>query len=110
MNSTLYSHPLNYAGGRVVHSYGRLIPHEFPVTNINQILGPDGNGRINCTDSSGAASFIRPGKGLGSDGVTQEMNGVTATLVVSRTNASGFQIHCVNMTTNFFSLSMSSAS
>ena len=42
-------------GGSVVHSYGRLIPHEFPITDLQQISGPDGIGRINCTVSSGTA-------------------------------------------------------
>ena len=34
------------AGGRVVHSYGRLIPHEFPITDLQQISGPDGVGNF----------------------------------------------------------------
>ena len=46
-------------GGLVVHSYGRLIPHEFPITDLQQISGPDGIGRINCTVSIGRARFLR---------------------------------------------------
>ena len=38
----------NHSGGDVVHSYGRLIPHEFPITDLQQISGPDGIGRITC--------------------------------------------------------------
>ena len=33
MNGVLYSYSLNPLGGRVVHSYGRLIPNEFPITD-----------------------------------------------------------------------------
>ena len=106
----LYSYPLNYVGGRVVHSYGRLIPNEFPITDLQQISGPNSTGRINCTVSSGTARFVRPGRRLGSDGVTQTMNGATATLVVSLPDVSGFQLYCNISATNFFSLSMSSAS
>ena len=49
------------AGGRVVHSHGRLIPHEFPITDLQQIAGPDGIGRITCTVSSGTARFVANG-------------------------------------------------
>ena len=42
--------------------------------------------------------------------VTQTMNGATATLVVDQPDVSGFQLYCNNLNTNFFSLSMSSAS
>ena len=59
------------AGGRVVHSYGRLIPHEFPITDLQQISGPDGIGRITCTVSSGTARFAVSGGQLETGGVTQ---------------------------------------
>ena len=70
------------AGGRVVHSYGRLIPHEFPITDLQQISGPDGIGRVTCTVSRGIARFVRSGGVLESDGVTQTRNGATAALLV----------------------------
>ena len=58
--------------GRVVHSYGRLIPHEFPITDLQQISGPDGIGRITCTVSNGTARFAVNGRQTG--GVSQTRN------------------------------------
>ena len=104
---------LNYAGGHVVHSYGRLIPHEFPITDQQQISGRDGIGRITCTVSSGIARFIRPGAVLETGGVTQTRNGATATLVVIPSNVDSFQnrdLYCTNTATNFFYLFISSTS
>ena len=104
---------LNYAGGSVVHSYGRLIPHEFPITDLQQISGPDGIGRITCTVSSESARFIANGGQLETGGVTQTRNGATATLVVNVADVEGFQnrqLYCTSSATNFFSLSISSAS
>ncbi len=65
-------------GGLVVHSYGRLIPHEFPITDLQQISGPDGIGRINCTVSFGRARFLR----LWPE-VNVKQTGATTTLVVN---------------------------
>ena len=104
---------LNCSGGRVVHSYGRLIPHEFPITDLRQISGPDGIGRITCTVSSGTARFVRPGGVLESDGVTQTRNGTIFTLVVNPSNVDSFQnrgLYCTNAATNYFYLFISSAS
>ena len=72
-------------GGHVVHSYGRLIPQFFPITDLQQISGPDGIGRINCTVSSGTARLGRlwP-KEAGR--LTTKHYGTTATLVVSPTD------------------------
>ena len=82
---------LNCAGGSVVHSYGRLIPHEFPITDLQQISGPDGIGSINCTVSSGTARFFTNGGQLETGGVSQIRNRATATLVVSPSNLDSFQ-------------------
>ena len=104
---------LNCAGGDVVHSYGRLIPHEFPITDLQQISGPDGIGRITCTVSSGTARFIANGGQLETGGVTQTSNGATATLVVSPSDVDSFPnrgLYCTNSATNFFYLFISSAS
>ena len=100
-------------GGRVVHSYGRLIPHEFPITDLQQISGPDGIGRINCTISSGTARFGANGGRLENEGVSQTRNGATATLVVNSFNVDSFQnrqLYCTNANTNFLYLFISSAS
>ena len=106
-------YPLNHVGGSIVHSYGRLIPHEFPITDLEQISGPDGIGRITCTVSSGTARFVANGGELETGGVTQTRNGVTATLVVNPTDVGSFQnraLYCTNISTNFLYLSISSAS
>ena len=103
----------NHSGGDVVHSYGRLIPHEFPITDLQQISGPDGIGRITCTVSNGKARFAANGGRLEGGGVTETRNGVTATLVVSPSNVDTFQnrgLYCTNIAINFFYLFISSAS
>ena len=102
----LYVHLISVvcAGGIVVHSYGRLIPHEFPITDLQQISGPDGIGRITCTDSSGTARFF--------PFVPQTRNGATTTLVVNPTNAAYFnnrELLCNNYN-NYFYLFLSSRS
>ena len=103
----------NYVGGAVVHSYGRLIPHEFLITDLQQISGPGGIGRITCTVSSGTARFVPNGGQLETDGVSQTINGATATLVVNPSNVGRFQnrgLYCTYRQTNFFYLFISSAS
>ena len=111
LNNNIY--PLNLSGSRVVHSYGRLIPHEFPITDLQQISGPDGIGRINCTVSSGEARFGANRGQLETGGVTETRKGATATLVVNPTNSGSFQnreLYCTTTATNFFYLFISSAS
>ena len=106
-------HTLNYAGGIVVHSYWRLIPEEFPITDLQQISGPDGIGRINCTISSGTAEFVANGGQLETGGVTQTRNGATATLVVNPVDVNSFQnrdLYCTISFANFFYLFISSTS
>ena len=105
----------NRAGGRVVHSYGRLIPNEFPITDLQQISGPNGIGRITCTVSSGRAMFVANGGQLETGGVTETRNGTTATLVVNPSNIDSFPnkgIYCPGSRapTNFFYLFLSSDS
>ena len=89
MYSILKSNTLNYAGCYIVHSYGRLIPRELPITDLQQISGPDGIGRINCTVSSGTASFRIPGGSLTAE-VNQTNEAALATLVVTPTFNSNF--------------------
>ena len=87
------SFPFLHSDGRVVHSYGRLIPHEFPITDLQQISGPDGIGRINCTDSSGRASFGTVPEILDSVEVNQRgnENSPTTSLVVNTTSVDSFK-------------------
>ena len=92
-----------HSGGRVVHSEGRLIPHEFPITHLQQISGPGGNGVITCTVSNGTAMFNRPGGGLETGGVTQTSNGDTATLVVNQTDSfNNKHAFCSDLKTDYF--------
>ena len=98
------------SGGSVVHSYGRLIPHELPITDLQQISGPDGIGRITCTVSSGTARFAADGGQLETGGVAQTRHGATAALVVNPSNVSSFNnrgLHCNNFD-HFFYLFLSS--
>ena len=104
---------MSCTGGHVVHSYGRLIPHEFPITDLQQISGPDGIGRVTCTVSSGTAEFVANGGQLEGGGVNETGNGATATLVVNPSNVDSFQnreLYCTNIDSNFFYLFISSAS
>ena len=100
------------ADGRVVHSYGRLIPHEFPITDLQQISGLDGIGRITCTNSSGTARFGVNSGQLETGGVSQTSNGATAALVVNPSNVGSFQnraFYCIKFN-SFFYLFISSTS
>ena len=112
-NIILILYPLNHSGGSVVHSYGRLILHEFPITDLQQISGPDDIGRISCTVSSGTARFAANGGHVEGGGVTETRNGTTATLVVNSTDAGSFEnraLYCANIVSNFFYLFISRAS
>ena len=104
---------VNCAGGSVVHSYGRLIPHEFLITDPQQISGPDGIGRITCTVNSGTARFGANGGTVVGGGVSETRNGATATLAVNPSNVDSFwnrQLFCIKIYTNYFYLFISSAS
>ena len=104
---------LNCPGGSVVHSYRRLIPHEFPITDLQQISGPEGIGRVICTVGRGMPNFFANGGVLTSEGVSQTRNGATSTLTVNPSNVDSFQnrgLYCTNYAANFFYLSLSSAS
>ena len=109
-----YINIIMHSGGDVVHSYGRLIPHEFPITDLQQISGPDGMGRITCTVSSGTPRFIdNSGNRIETGGVSQTKNGATGTLVVNPSNIRSFQnrdLYCTNIGTTFFYLFISSTS
>ena len=103
----------NPVGGSVVHSYGRLIPHEFPITDLQQTFGPDGIGRITCTVSSGTATFSKNVGQVEGGGVTKITNGATATLVVNVTDVGSFHsraLYCTNININFFYMFISSTS
>ena len=93
-----------HSGGSVVHSYGRLIPHEFPITNPQQIFGPDE--RITCTVSSGTAEFKIPVTKTKIGGMNQ-----TAVLVLNTTSGShqSKDLYCNSNDTNSFYLYINSS-
>ena len=103
-----YSLSFFHSGGRVVHSYGRLIPYEFPITGLQQISGTDGIGTITCTVSSGTARFSVIG--AQKPDVTPTSNEATATLVVNTTNATRFTNREVNCNGIYFYLFLSPSS
>ena len=99
-------------GGRVVHSFGNIIPHEFPITDVQQISGPDEIGWITCTVSRGTARFITVTGGLDSGEVTQAGNvrSLTTSLRVNTTNVDNFNngdVYC-NRNDYYFYLFLSS--
>ena len=95
-----------HSGGSVVHSYGRLIPHEFPITDLQQISGPDGIGRITCTVSSGTAEFNIPVRETKNVGMRQ-----TAVIVVNTSSDSYHNkgLYCNSNDTNYFYLYINSS-
>ena len=93
-------------GGRVVHSYGRLIPREFPITDLQQISGPDGIGRITCTVSSGTAEFTINGIPQ-TGGVIETRDGTTTTLAVDPTGTFENREAFCNNEENYFYLFIS---
>ena len=102
-----------HSGGSVVHSYGRLIPHEFPITDLQQISGPDGIRRITCIVSSGTAKLMRRSGVPETDGVIQTTNTMTAILMLLLNSTDNFHnrhLYCSNPTTNYFYLFISDTS
>ena len=77
-----------------MHSYGRLLPTNYLVTEPEQIEGPDGIGRVNCTSIGTTAKF----QTISLTSVTEDSNeeiyqitqDSTATLVVRNTRAANF--------------------
>ena len=75
-------------GGKVVHSYGRLILDERVITDKQQLQPPNndsGDGRIECTVSSGVAMFSYFGRTvpIGTSGdVHQIRSGSMANVVI----------------------------
>ena len=105
-------------GGRVVHSEGRLIPHHFPITELQQInylirSGVTGY-RVTCDVSRGPPSprFNSPNGTLDTGGVSQRQYTRTTWLNVNTTNIDSFQsrdVYCDDMRTNYFYLYLTSS-
>ena len=75
----------------------------FPITDLQQISGPDGIGRITCTVSSGTADFI-----MGVSGLTETIREGTASLVVNLDNAVSNRDVTRNVGGYYFDLFLSS--
>ena len=102
-----YYIPSFYSGGSVVHSEGRLIPHEFPITDLQQIFATSRNGIITCTVSSERATFNSTTGTLQARGVTQSPGGTMANLIVYRASIDTFKngnMYCTDIKTNHFYL------
>ena len=105
-------------GGRVVHSEGRLIPHHFPITDLQQINYVISSGvtgyRVKCDVSRGPPSpwFNSPSGTLDTGGVSQRQYTRTTLLNVNTTNIDTFQnrdVYCDDMRTNYFYLYLTSS-
>ena len=96
------------SGGSVVHSEGRLIPHEFPITDLQQISDKfDRLGKITCSVSNGTAMFNSTTGALEFGGVEQYSMGSFVTLIVYFNSTDTFQnrdMYCPDMNTNNFYL------
>ena len=95
-----------HSGGSVVHSEGRLIPSEFPITDLQQISDPDGIGMIRCTFFNGTLYNIP---------IREAINGgmyQTTVLVVDTTSDSyrNRDLYCNSNVTIYFYLYINSSS
>ena len=101
-----------HSGGHVVHSYGRLIPHQFPITHPHQISYLTKEGlhgyRVTCNVSSGTPppKFYTPNGTFSTGGVTQERSAI---LDVNISTFQNKDIYCDDNDTNYFYLHLTSS-
>ena len=101
-----------HSGGRVVHSYGRLIPYQFPITHPHQISYLIKEGlhgyRVTCNVSSGTSppTFYTPNGTFSTGGVTQERSAI---LDVNISTFQNRDIYCDDNDTNYFYLYLTSS-
>ena len=105
-----------HSGGRVVHSRGRLIPHQFPITNLHQISHQTLTGEpidyiITCVSSgTPPPRFYSPNGTLDTGGVTQRDYSAHSAILaidVDNTGIDTFQnrdMYCNDNDTNYFYL------
>ena len=91
-----------YTGGRVVYSEGRLIPHQFPITDPQQITALDGVKRITCTVSNGTARFVR-------DDGEVEREGILEAAITVTGDVQSRAMYCNSNDTNYFYLYITSS-
>ena len=105
-----------HSGGRVVHSYGRLIPHQFPITHLQQISHLTLTGELidsilTCVSSgTPPPRFYSPNGTLDTGGVTQRDYSAHSAILaidVDTTGIDTFQngdMYCDDNHTNYFYL------
>ena len=102
-----------HSGGRVVHSDGKLIPHQFPITDPQQLISyvvriGVADYRITCTVSSGTAMFYSINRALNTKEVTQTLPH-SATLDVNISTFQSSDMYCVDSSTSYFYLYLTSS-
>ena len=103
------------SNSRVVHSYGRLIPYQFPITDPHQISYLTKEGlhgyRVTCnvTGPSTPPRFATPNGTLGTVEVTQVKYQYSAILDVNVSTFQNRDMYCVNRGTNYFYLYLTSS-
>ena len=103
-----------HSGGRVVHSYGRLIPYHFPITHQHQIsyLIKEGlpDYRVTCNVSRRPPPrFYTPNGTFSTGGVTQEIYPTSAILDVHISTFQNWDVYCNDSDTNYFYLYLTSS-
>ena len=98
------------SGGRVVHSYGRLIPYQFPITHPHQISYLTKEGlhgyRVTCNVSSGTSPprFYTPNGTFSTGGATLEKYNCSAILDVNISTFQNKDMYCHDSDAHYFYL------
>ena len=108
-----------HSGGRVVHSNGRLIPHQYLITSKHNIstITSSAHSRhsryiMYCVSSGRPTNFYSPNGTLNTGGVTQSGNMHISVLEVNAAKIDTFQnrdVYCDDNDTNYFYLYFTSS-
>ena len=105
-----------HSGGRVVHSDGRLVTYQFPITDPHQISYLIKEGlhgyRVTCNVSSGTPPpprFYTPNGTFSTKEVTQENYQRSAILDVNVSTFQNRDMYCIGSDTNYFYLYLTSS-
>ena len=109
--TSLFLH--THSGGRVVHSYGRLISHQFPITHPHQIYfikeSLDGY-RVTCNVTvPPPPRFYTPNGTFSTGEGTQEIYPHSAILDVDISTFQNRDMYCADNDTNYFYLYLTSS-
>ena len=95
-----------------MHSYGRLISHQFPITHPHQIYfikeSPHGH-RVTCNVTVPPARFYTPNGTFSTGGMTQEFYPHSAILDVDISTFQNRDVYCNDSDTNYFYLYLTSS-